>query len=123
MLNVQLEKNTGIAILEPHGELSKADFEAAANSIDPYLKQHRFLNGIIIHVRFFPGWESFSSLVAHLKFVKEHHRHVSRVAFVTDSSIADFAQSIATHFVSAEIKGFEFDELEAAKKWIMKEGA
>lgn len=56
MLNVQLEKSTGIAILEPHGELSKEDFEAAAVVIDPYLKQHRFLKGIIIHVRFFPGW-------------------------------------------------------------------
>lgn len=119
MLKVQLDEDSGIAILEPDGELSKDDFESASKIIDPYLAMHDSLNGIIIHTRSFPGWESFSSLVAHLKFIKEHHRKVSRIAFVTDSPIGDIAEKIAPHFVSAKIKKYAFDEFESSKKWII----
>ena len=116
MLSVQLDKILGIAILQPDGELSQADFEYASNMIDPYIKMHDSLNGIIIQVESFPGWESFSSLVAHLEFVKEHHKKVSRIAFVTDSPIGELAEKIASHFVSAEIKQYAFDEFEIAQK-------
>ncbi|QEG02270.1 hypothetical protein Mal15_63560 [Stieleria maiorica] len=119
MLNVQLDEDQGIAILEPDGELSKEDFETASRLIDPYIEEHDALNGIMIHVRTFPGWDSFSSLVAHLKFVKEHHQKVARIAFATDSPIGGIAAKIAPHFVNAEIKRFAFDEFEAARTWIV----
>tara|TARA_R110002110_G_scaffold14545_4_gene67325 strand:+ start:448 stop:819 length:372 start_codon:yes stop_codon:yes gene_type:complete len=119
MLTVELDQTTGIALLEPDGELSESDFANAAKIIDPYIEATGELNGIIIHVQSFPGWESFASLVQHLKFVKAHHSKVSHVAFVTDSPIAGFAESIAGHFVSAEVKAFEFKDLTAAKSWIL----
>ena len=119
MLKVDLDEVEGIAILEPDGELSESDFYAAAKIIDPYLENFGELKGIIIHVKSFPGWDSFSSLIAHLKFVREHHRKVSRIAFATDSPIGSFAESIARHFVNAEIKNFDFSELETSRKWIL----
>lgn len=119
MLNVQLDEDQGIAVLEPNGELSKEDFESASKIIDQYLEKHDVLNGIIIHVQSFPGWESFSSLVAHLKFVKEHHRKVTRIAFATDSSIGGLAAKIAPHFVNAEIKRYAFNELDESRKWVL----
>jgi hypothetical protein len=122
MLKVQLIEDQGIAILEPDGELSKADFESASKIIDPYLEKHGTLNGIIIHVRLFPGWESFSSLVAHLKFVKEHHRKVSRIAVATDSPIGGVAEKLAPHFINAKIKRFPFDEFQTSKEWVVGGG-
>ena len=119
MLKVELDEAEGIAILEPDGELSESDFNSAAKIIDPHLESFGELKGIIIHVKSFPGWDSFSSLIAHLKFVREHHRKVSRIAFVTDSPIGSFAESIARHFVNAEIKNFDFCELETSRKWIL----
>ena len=119
MLKVDLDEAEGIAILEPDGELSESDFNSAAKIIDPYLENFGELKGIIIHVKSFPGWDSFSSLIAHLKFVREHHRKVSRIAFATDSPIGSFAESIARHFVNAEIKNFDFSELETSRKWIL----
>jgi hypothetical protein len=53
-----------------------------------------------------------------MKFVKEHHKKVSRIAFVTNSPIGSIAEKIANHFVNAEIKNFPFGDLEASKKWI-----
>jgi len=119
MLNVDLNEVEGIAILEPDGELSESDFKSAAKIIDPYIEKFGKLNGIVIHVRSFPGWDSFSSLITHLKFIKEHHKKVSRVAFATDSPIGSFAENFASHFVNAEIRNFSFSELEASKKWIL----
>jgi hypothetical protein len=119
MLKVELDEAAGIAILEPDGELSESDFVAAAKIIDPYLDKSDELKGILIHVKSFPGWDSFASLIAHLKFVRAHHRKVARVAFATDSPIGGFAEDIASHFVNAEIKNFDFNELEAARKWIL----
>jgi len=118
MLNVNLDEVKGIAILEPNEKLSQNDFEAASKVIDPYIEKVGKLNGIIVHVKSFPGWDSFGALVKHLKFVKEHHKNVSRVAFATDSPIGSFAEHVASHFVNAAIKHFSFDQLEDAKKWI-----
>jgi len=119
MLEVQLEENQGIAFLEPVGKLAENDFKVASKIIDSYLEKHEKLQGLIIHVRFFPGWDSFSSLVGHLKFVKAHHKRISRVAFVTDSPVGSIAEKVARHFVRAEVKSFAFDEIAASKKWIM----
>ncbi|USF86466.1 STAS/SEC14 domain-containing protein [Candidatus Endoriftia persephone] len=118
MLNVKLDEIESIAIFEPDGELSEADFKYAASIIDPYLEKSGKLNGIIIHVRSFPGWDSFSALITHMRFIKEHHKKISHVAFVTDSPIGVLAEHISSHFVSAEIKSFTFGELEKSVKWI-----
>ncbi len=121
MLNVSLDSSVGIATLEPEGELTASDFSAAADVIDPYLEKMGDLKGIIIYTKSFPGWRSFSSLITHLKFVREHHRKVTRIAFVTDSPIGNLAEHIANHFVGAEIKSFEFCDLTSGRMWILGE--
>ena len=118
MLAVTIDEENGIAILEPKGQLSKIDFESAANIIDPYIDESGQLNGLIIHTQKFPGWDSFAALVSHLEFVKEHHKKILRVAFATDSLVGRFAESVAGHFVNAEIKLFSYEELQQAKSWI-----
>ena len=119
MLKVELNEATGIAILKPDGALSEKDFIYASSVIDPYIEKAGKLNGLIISTRKFPGWESFGSLIKHFKFIKEHHKKLSHVAIVTDSVLGDFAERIVTHFVSAEIKHFAFDELSKAQSWIL----
>ncbi|HKK16763.1 MAG TPA: STAS/SEC14 domain-containing protein [Gammaproteobacteria bacterium] len=118
MLSVEIDEANGIAILEPGGPLSKSDFELAAKTIDPYIEKHGKLHGLVIHVESFPGWDSFAALSSHLRFVKEHHKKIARVAFSTDSMIGTLAEKLASHFVNAEIKLFSFRELELARKWV-----
>jgi SpoIIAA-like len=119
MLNVNLDEKQGIATLEPVGELTKSDFVSASKIIDPYIGKFGELKGLIINVKSFPGWDSFGTLIKHLKFIRDHHKNVSRVAFVTDSPIGSFAEHVASHFVNAVIKHFSFDQLEDAQKWIL----
>ncbi len=119
MLTIDLDELAGIATLIPEGELQKEDFELAAQRIDPYIEKHGRLRGIIIFVQSFPGWDSFAALSSHLHFVREHHKKIECVALVTDSPIAIVAENLATHFVRAEIKHFEFQQIEQARQWVL----
>ena len=123
MLTVTLNKEDSIAIMEPHGALSENDFHLATQAIDPFIEEKTKLNGIIIYVKSFPGWDSFSALTSHLKFVNDHHKKITHVAFVTDSVVGKFGEHIANHFVKAQVKTFSFDQLESAKEWILSNNA
>ena len=43
---------------------------------------------------------------------------MAKVALVTDSKIASVAETLAKHFVSAEIKHFDFTDKDAALDWL-----
>lgn len=118
MLNVEINRQLKAALLTPDGQLTKEDFENAARKIDPFIAESGNLNGIIIYSEVFPGWDSFAGMLAHFKFVKDHHKYLKRVALVTDSRLGDFAEKIAVHFVKAEIRHFEYDDLPEAENWI-----
>jgi SpoIIAA-like len=122
MLSVQVDAAKGIAILEPQGALSKDDFERAAKAIDPHIEKAGRLNGIVVRIKEFPGWDSFGALASHLKFVKGHHRKIARVALCTDSALGAVAPKIGRHFVQAEIRAFKSSELEPAKAWAASGG-
>ncbi len=121
MLKIELDQAAGIAILRPESALTEADFLSASQEIDPYIEETGKLQGLVIHVESFPGWQSFSALCKHLTFVREHHKKISHIALVTDSVIGNLAENIATHFISAEIKHFQFNQLEEAKSWIRQD--
>jgi hypothetical protein len=78
------------------------------------------LAGLIIEAPSFPGWKSFGALVAHLRFVRDHHKFIRKIAVVTDSAMGDLAEHLVSHFVSAEIKHFPGTDIAAAKQWIMQ---
>ena len=119
MLNIEVDKVSGIATLSPDQALSENDFESAARVIDRYIETTGRLNGLIISTKAFPGWESFFALVKHLQFVKNHHNKISHIAIVTDSALGDFAEHLASHFIAANIKHFVFADLAGARNWIL----
>ena len=117
MLKVEIIESSNIVLLQPTDKLTQSDFEAAARIIDPYIKNSGKLNGIIIHASTFPWWDSFSAFISHLKFVGDHHKKISHVAIVTDSAIGLIGEQIASHFISAEIQHFSFNQLDKAITW------
>jgi hypothetical protein len=66
----------------------------------------------------FPGWDSFGALVGHIRFVREHHRRVRRIAAVSDGAILSVLPALARHFVQAEVRHFPFAERDAAMQWL-----
>ncbi len=118
MIDIKLDENEGIAVLELRGKLSEDDFEQVAMRIDPYIEKTGKLHGIIFYWKDFHGWDSFGTVLKHLKFIKNHHKKLDRVAIVTDSKLVNAGELIVKHFVSADVEKFPFDQLEEAEKWV-----
>ena len=120
MIFYDLDENAGVLTVRPEGKLETQDFLTLSEVVDPFIKERGGLNGIIIVTKKFPGWEDFNGMIEHMRFVHNYHRKIARVAIVTDSKIADVAESLGKHFVKASIKHFSFKELESAKGWMFK---
>ncbi|MFK5881096.1 MAG: STAS/SEC14 domain-containing protein [Sulfurospirillum sp.] len=117
-LKILFDIKTKTVILEPLKALSKDDFIEAKELIDPLIEENGKLNGFIIYTKDFPGWKSFGAFISHMEFIKEHHRHIKKLAFVTDSFVGDLGEKVGSHFVSAQVKNFDYNQLKAAKEWI-----
>ena len=118
MIQHELLRDRGILILEPKGPLQAGDFSALAAVVDPYIEEHGGLNGLLIRAASFPGWDDFAALLSHLRFVRDHHRKIRRIAVVSDSAFLSVAPKIASHFVSAEVRTFAAGDRAAALVWL-----
>ncbi|MDA8563801.1 STAS/SEC14 domain-containing protein [Mariniblastus sp.] len=105
-------------ILQPDDKLTKEDFASVAAKIDPYIESNGELKGVMIDAAKFPGWQGFSDMIAHFKFVRDHHKDIKRVAIVTDDETTSHMPGFVKHFVSAEVKHFSHNDKQAAMDWI-----
>ncbi len=113
----RLLPDSGVIVVEVKQALRAQDFDALAFTADNWIETHGYLQGLVIHVREFPGWENFGSFLRHLRFVRDHHREVKRIAFAADSKLASFAPEIGGLSIRAEVKSFGYEELDIAITW------
>ncbi len=113
----RLLRDSGVIVVEVKQALRAQDFDALAFTADSWIEAHGELQGLVIHTREFPGWENLGSLIRHLRFVRDHHRKVRRIALAADAKVASVAPKIAEHFIQAEVKSVRYDELDKAIAW------
>jgi hypothetical protein len=118
MIDHELLQTEGILILRPRERLEAADFEQVAKEIDPWIEANGKFHGLMIDAPAFPGWKDFAALVAHLRFVREHHKKIEKIAVVSDSSFLAVAPRIASHFVQADLRHFSHSQREEALAWL-----
>lgn len=122
MLNHDLRRDEGILVLKPEGPLEATDFATVAGQVDAYLEQHGTLRGVLIRAKSFPGWKDLGALLAHLKFVKEHHQRIEKVAVVADGAFANIMPHIGSHFIHAQVQHFDLKREDAAWDWLRQSG-
>jgi hypothetical protein len=113
----RLLSDKGVLLVDARSTLHAQDFDTLAETVDPWIESHGELNGVVIHARAFPGWETLGTLVRHIQFVRDHHRKVRRIALAVDGKVAHLAPRVGEHFVQAEIKTFGYDQVDAAVLW------
>jgi len=120
-IQVDLNEEQGFAVIIP-GEivgLSESDFTHLRIIVDDYLKDHSELRGVVIVVERFPGWDDFDAFISHVRFVRDHHAVIRKVALVSDSFLLSKTPSFMDHFVSAKVRHFPFSDVEQAKQWVV----
>jgi SpoIIAA-like len=118
MIEYDLDTENSILVVRPESALDKDDFAELAKAVDPHIEATGDLAGLIINAPAFPGWDSFGAMVTHFRFVRDHQKHVKKIAVVTDSHLGDVAERLASHFVSAKIRHFPAGQIEQAREWI-----
>lgn len=113
----RLLSDDGVIVVEVTQALRAQDFDALSATADQWIEAHGALNGLVLHAHHFPGWENLQSVIQHVRFVRDHHKKIKRIAVVTDSRLASLTPSVAEHFVDAEIQTFAYGELEGAIAW------
>jgi hypothetical protein len=118
MIEAKLFRAEGVVEVLPSGALRAVDFEQLAALVDPFIEANGALKGVMIVADRFPGWDSFGALIGHVRFVREHHKLVRRVATVSDGATLALLPQLAKHFVKAEVRHFPFAERDAAMAWL-----
>jgi stage II sporulation SpoAA-like protein len=106
VITYELLREEGILIIRPTGSLAASDFQDIAREVDPYIEANGTLRGVLLDAESFPGWTDFAAILAHLRFVRDHHRKIKRIAAVSDSNFLTIGPKIARHFVEAEVRHF-----------------
>jgi hypothetical protein len=119
MIDYELDAAHSILLMRPEAALEQNDFVELAKVVDPQIEATGNLAGLIISAPAFPGWDSFGAMVTHFRFVRDHQKHIKKVAVVTDSHLGDVAEHLASHFVSATIRHFPAGQDEQARQWII----
>lgn len=121
MIHIKLDEDAGIVTVTPSAPLNEGDFTLLASEVDPYIEKEGKLNGLIIQIESFPGWEDFAGLLSHLQFVREHHKNIEKVAAVSDGKIVSIMPRIVDHFVNAKVKYFPYESLDEAIFWVQSQ--
>ncbi|GLX53968.1 hypothetical protein Shyhy01_69170 [Streptomyces hygroscopicus subsp. hygroscopicus] len=106
-----------VLVVDVEQPLRAQDFDALAQTVDNWLETHDALAGVVVHARDFPGWENIAGLLGHVRFVRDHHRKVRKVALAADAKLAGLVPHFANHFVRAEVRQFPYAELDEAVAW------
>lgn len=122
MIGFELLRDKGILVVRPDEALRAGDFATIAAEVDPYIASQAGLKGLMVVAQSFPGWASFEGLVGHLRFVRDHHRKIKRVAVLTDNRFLKVAQAVAEHFAHPDFKLFEPKDEVAALRWLEGKG-
>jgi hypothetical protein len=118
----RLLPNDGVLVVEVKQMLHAYDFDALVLTVDTWLEAGGKLHGLAIHAHDYAGWENLSSFFRHLRFVKDHHNRLPRVALAGDRGVKGLAPELGGHFVNAQVKTFDYDAVEAAVAWIRGAG-
>lgn len=109
--------DASVLVVDVASALRAEDFDALSAAVDHWLETHGELRGIVVHAHEFPGWDNAAGFVHHLRFVRDHHRMIGKVALAAGGTMAGLVPRLAKHFVAATVKHFDFDAVDAAIAW------
>lgn len=117
MINTNIHDEQNVISIMPVGKVSEAEFDALANTINRYINERDQVPGLVIEARHLPHWDSFSAFLRHMKFIKNHHKVVKKVAIVGDGHTLQILPSLVDHFVSAKLRHYRAEQVADAIAW------
>lgn len=117
MLKTEIDEKNNLFIVTPEGTVSEADFEGLSDTVNDYINRNDKAPGIVLDAAGLPHWKNAAALFAHMKLVRDHHKLISKVALVSDSTTLSIMPVLVDLFLDAKVRHFPQANLEKAKNW------
>jgi len=117
MLKTEIDEKNNLFIVTPEGTVSEADFEGLGDTVNDYINRKDKAPGIVLDAAGLPHWKNAAALFAHMKLVRDHHKLISKVALVSDSTTLSVMPVLVDLFLDAKVRHFPQADLEKAKSW------
>ncbi|MGW8161890.1 MAG: STAS/SEC14 domain-containing protein [Desulfobulbales bacterium] len=98
------------------GKLTENDYEIIIPELERRIKEYGRLR-LLIELEDFQGWTA-GALWEDIKFDFRHFHDIYRIALVGDSKWEKTATLFSKPFTAAELRYFDWKDLEAARRWI-----
>lgn len=120
-MSVRMEEAKGGQVLEAHleGTLVTDDYARFVPEFERLLEQHGKLRVLVV-MHDFHGWK-IGALWEDIKFDVKHFRDIERIAIVGEKKWQQWMSAFCRPFTTAKVRYFDFDQVEAARKWIGEE--
>jgi len=102
------------------GKLEESDFRAITPQVEELIKSHGSIR-LIIDAIDFDGWADMRAAKNHFTFVRDHQKHIDRVALIAGYMWQHWIAGIAGAFVHPDIKAFDKGQRAEAEAWLRKE--
>jgi len=99
-------------------KLTRADYEMFVPQVERLIQRHGKIR-VLMTMRDFHGWE-LSALWEDIKFDVKHFRDIERLAMVGEKKWQEGMSKFCKPFTSADIRYFDLDEMESARRWVME---
>lgn len=116
MMTFETDMEAGVIEFTIDGEVTRAEYDRAAEAMEALIAQHGKFSGIAV-VHRFAGME-LAAWWKDISWGTSHMNKVHRVAVVTDIGWIAAATRGTSWMVPGEQKVFAPDELEAARAWV-----
>ena len=103
--------------LTPSGKLSAADFHTLAPVVDAMIERNGSIR-LLIDASGFSGWDSLAALEAHGGFIKNHQRHVERIAVIVGHDWQHWLVDTVRLVLHPQARAFDKAQESEALDWI-----
>jgi SpoIIAA-like len=103
----------------PSEKLMEADFRRLAQQVDAMIRDHGQIR-LLIDAGAFNGWENFAAFEAHAGFIRNHQKHVERLAVIAGHDWQRWLVEAARMFLHPEAKAFEKNHEGEALAWLTR---
>jgi len=115
MIKTENISGNALKIIAPR-KLYAEDFQQMAPEVDSFIRQHGKIR-LLIDVSSFHGWNNVAALLKHIRFIKERHKKVERIAVVGARSWQHWVIGVVRMIVHPEVRAYA--QQSEALRWIV----
>lgn len=121
MISIEQHPDDGIFVVSPDGPISSSDIAELNRQVSDYINANDRVPNLVLRAEHFPAWKDFDAVSDHIRFVRDHHKLVRKVAIVTDSRLVWLVRPLIDSFTGAKIRRFTAGDYEKAYSWARTE--